>query len=82
MPGTDDQLRIKWTRAARRLDISTRTLFKLAVEDEEFTVIVDDPASERPRRFLLTAEVDAFGLGGLTALREYRAKRRRKVGAR
>lgn len=77
MASTDEPVRIKFSRAARRLDLSPRTLLKY-IEDGELTEIVEDPDAERIRRFLLMDEVEALGTGGLVGLREYRAKKKRR----
>jgi hypothetical protein len=56
-------------------------LRSLAVEDGEFTTIRDGEGRGF-RTFLLRDEVNEYERGGLPALRKFRVKKGRKVGAR
>jgi hypothetical protein len=75
-------IRMKLREAAKLLGMSKQVLYRIAVEDGEFTILRNEKArrGDRSPIYLLTEEVLVFAKAedGTLALREFRAKRKRR----
>jgi hypothetical protein len=71
-------LRYKLREAAEVLGLGYTHFRELAVDRGEFTVVRDEPKFPKARIFIPADEIEAFAVGGIAGLREFRAKKGRK----
>jgi hypothetical protein len=78
MATTQTPLRYPVKEAVELLRVGMST-FRRLLKEKEFTVIRDRPdAGKGSPAFVPADEIEVFALGGLEALREYRAKKKRR----
>jgi hypothetical protein len=70
-------LRYKLREAAEVLGLGYTHFRGLAVEQGEFTVVRDHPTA-KARIYIPADEVEAFAVGGIAGLRQFRSKKNRK----